>query len=213
MPSPGAPGAVERHRDLARVTLGQAEVHDDGFVVSRFIGVPFVVSRFIGVGLPGTAINRLTTNPEHDVRWLDVAMNDAMLVRDVDRVGHFRDQLGRTAEGESPGAQAVAQRGALNKFAHQETRAVRLAGVEDRHDARMPELGGTAGLAQESVHVLLARQVARARDLDGDDPIQFRVAGLADRAECANADLFDQFILAELPRGVGRQERARLARI
>jgi hypothetical protein len=35
----------------------------------------------------------------------------------------------------------------------------------------MPELGGTAGLAQEPVHVLLAHQVARARDLDGDDPV------------------------------------------
>ncbi len=46
-------------------------------------------------------------------------------------VGDLGDQIGGLTEGESPGAQAVGERGALNVFAHQETRPVRLAGVKD----------------------------------------------------------------------------------
>src|SRR5205085_12313797 len=85
---------------------------------------------------------------------------------------------------------------------------LRLAGLVDGDDAGVLELGGAAGLAQEAVDLLLARQAARAQDLDGDGAVEFGVAGAEDRAEGADAQLLQQLELAQAPAGAGRPRAA-----
>jgi hypothetical protein len=68
--------AVERHGDLARGALGQAEIHDGGRAVV----------------------------PDHDVRRFHVAVDDAVLMRVVERFGHRRHQGGRVPDREPAGA-------------------------------------------------------------------------------------------------------------
>ena len=125
----------------------------------------------------------------HDVRRLDVAVDHALLVGVLQSVGEAGDQLGRLAEARPAGGQQVGQRHALDEVADEVGGAVVLADLVDRDDRRMAQLGGAAGLAQESIQLLAARRPAGAGDLEGDDAIQLRVAGLEDRAEGARSDL------------------------
>ena len=58
-----------------------------------------------------------------------------------------------------------------------------VAGVEDRHDVRVPEAGRRTCLAQEPPHVVRGRQALGFRDFERDVAIQLRVVGPIDCAE------------------------------
>ena len=88
--------AVEGHRRLVGLALGQAEVHQVR---------PAVVV-------------------EHDVRRLDVAVDDAVVVGVVQGLGDLGDQLGRVAERDRPVPQPVGQGLALDELLDQVARAV-----------------------------------------------------------------------------------------
>jgi hypothetical protein len=107
------------------------------------------------------------------------------------------------------GAEQVGQGGALDEVADQVGNVVGLADLVDRNDGRVAELGDTARLAEESVQLLRAGQVARARHLDGDSAVQLRVARLVDGAEAALADRVQEQEaadpLARLERRPGRR--------
>src|SRR5262245_41462467 len=66
-----------------------------------------------------------------------------------------------------------------------------------RHDRRMPQPRDAAGLAQEAVEVGAVGQISRAGDLDGDGPVEPRVARLVDGAEGSGPDGLDELELAE----------------
>ena len=77
------------------------------------------------------------------------------------------------------------------------------------------KLGDAAGFAQEAIDVLRIRaDVARTRNLDGDDAVEFGVAGLEDGAERAVAEraehleLADAFVAWARPRWRSRSWRA-----
>ena len=82
-----------------------------------------------------------------------------------------------------------------------------------RHDAGVLELGGAAGLAQEAVKVFRPGNAAGAGNLDGHQPVQLRVACLVDRAERADAKLFEKLELTQTAGRLGRQPGAGSARI
>jgi hypothetical protein len=152
--------ALDGHRDLAGVALGQAEVHH---------------------ARPAVAA-------DHDVRGLHVAVDDAALVRVLQGVGNGHDQLGRLAERQLPRREQVRQRHPLDEVAHQVRQAVGLADLVDGHHRGVPELCHAAGLAQEAVEVGRPGEVAGPRHLDGDGAVQLRVERLVDGAERPAAD-------------------------
>src|SRR5262249_10948521 len=168
--------AVGRHRDIAGVALGQAEVHQV----------------------------RAARVVEQDVRWLDVTVYHPLLMGVLERVGHGGDQLGRLARRLATGGQDVGEGQPLDEGADQVGDAVVLADVVHRYDRRVPQPRDAAGLAEEAVEVGAVGQVPRAGDLDSDGAVQQRVARLVDRPEAAGADRLDQFKLADGARAAGR---------
>jgi hypothetical protein len=62
----------------------------------------------------------------------------------------------------------------------------------------MAKLSNAPRFAQETVAIFAAGQIARARDLDGHDAIQLRVAGFVNGSESASTDLTEHLKAADL---------------
>jgi hypothetical protein len=92
------------------------------------------------------------TAREQDVSGLDVAMDDAVLVRVRERVGDVARDRDRVGNRQLLLARdALAQRLALHEGEHMIEQAARFARVEQREDVRMLERGLDAQLAEEPV--------------------------------------------------------------
>ena len=103
--------------------------------------------------------------------------------------------------------------------------ALVLADLEDRHDARVVELGGRLGLLAEPLDLLVRCQVAGQDHLEGDRAAEALLPRQVDHAHPAAGDLPDHRIIAERPahhrvgvpgpegQGTCKLEGARLVRI
>ncbi len=74
---------------------------------------------------------------------------------------------------------------------------VLLADVVERADVRMVELRDRAGFAVEPLAELRISGEGFGQDLDGDDAIEARVAGLVDLAHAAGAEGGEDLVRAE----------------
>jgi len=80
----------------------------------------------------------------------------------------------------------IGEGNAFDKIADEVRFAVIDCDLVKRDDRRKAKLGDRAGFAQETFHVLqVGADVARTRNLDGDEAVEFSVAGLEDRAKRA----------------------------
>src|SRR5205814_1264719 len=71
-------------------------------------------------------------------------------------------------------------------------RAILAADLMHGNDLRMAQLGRGPGFPQEQLRIARIDLVA-ARNLDGHQPVELRVAGLPDRTETPRAELLEQF--------------------
>ena len=130
-----------------------------------------------------------------------------MLVGVLQGVGHGGDQLRRLAEAQPPlPINRSASVTPCDEIADQIRRRRRPA--RPRGPATMDGCRSWAALraSRRKRSSSCGRgQVAGPRHLDRDDTVQFRIAGLVDRAERAAADDFDQLELAELLSGAAFQ--------
>ena len=147
---------VGRHRDLARLALRQAEIDDV----------------------------RLARAIEQDIGWLQVAVDDAALVRRGAARRPPCAQLRRLARARLSTGQPVGQRNAVDIIADDIEPTVVAAHFVDADDVRVPQLRGRASLAQE-LFALFGIQAPTAGDLDGHHPVKLRVARLPDRSKGA----------------------------
>ncbi len=115
---------------------------------------------------------------DHHIGRLDVAVDDAVLLRVVERVGHLRGDLRRRGErGARQLAQHLLQRASLEQLHRDVGHAGVLADVEDGDDIRMVEAAGRARFAQEALaHLVqdLGRQLRQQR-LDRDFALDQRI--------------------------------------
>ena len=107
-----------------------------------------------------------------------------------------------------PSDQELPQARPLHVFHHQAVEVLRLADVEHRHDERVPQLRERARLAEEPLLERVIGLEVGPDDLDGDEPVQERLAALVDHPHAAVAQQFHHFQVGEARgqlRGRGRR--------
>ncbi len=144
---------------------------------------------------------------DHDVRGLDVAVDDAVLVAEVQRLAGVGDDLdGLPGWDRSVAVHDVAQRHAVDVLHHdvgqRAGRRLGLPGVVDRHDRGVVQCRGVLRLASEAqVEAGVAGEVG-AQHLDGDVAVQADVAGEVDLGHASEAqNLADLVAIGQLLRG------------
>jgi hypothetical protein len=155
---------------------------------------------------------------QQDVRRLQVAVEDASLVRVMHRPGDFGDEPRRGLRIGGVAGQDLGQARAVDELHAEILPAVVLADLVDRDDSRMVEVGRRLGLVAEGVHLVVVGPVAGPEHPDGDRPIEVPLPGLVDDPHAAAAEDPQQLEVAEVAdtrparelvgRGPGRGVRA-----
>ena len=129
---------------------------------------------------------------DEDVGRLDVAMDDAVLVRGVERVGDLDAEVEDLVGLERPADdEPVLQRFAFHQLHDDEGLPVRLVDVVDRADVRVLERGSGPRLALEALERLRVPRDVLGKELQSDVAPQARVLGAVDDAHAAAAQLLD----------------------
>ena len=150
-------------------------------------------------------------------------MDDALVVRELQRVANLRHDGQRLAWRDAPGVEQLPQRHAVHKFHeekiewHRHLACVSLIGISfdthrrdacattnlpkfiQRHDAGMIQFCQRLGFAGEASGKRGVAADAGRKNFQGDNPVQFLLADFIDRAHAALADEFQNFELRELP--------------
>ena len=126
-------------------------------------------------------------------------MDDTRAMGLVEGVGDLAADAQRLIEGKraSRPLEASGERLALEILHHQVLDVAVAADVVHHADVRMGERGDGARLTLEAQPSLGIRGEIRRQDLDGDGPIEPRVAGLVDLAHAASAERRLKLIRAE----------------
>src|SRR5271169_2642070 len=134
---------------------------------------------------------------QHDVRRLQVAMDDALLMRLLQRLRDFRSDLQNLIKGQRTFRQALSQSLAFEILHHQEVGAILRADVVKRADIGMLQRGNGFGLALHALFQFGVRGEMRRQNLDGNDAVEPGVLGAIDFAHAAYAEERLDFIGAE----------------
>ena len=127
---------------------------------------------------------------EHDVAGLDVAVDDAALVRVAEAFGSGPDDAGRLLGRQAfAGGQVLVQGPAVHQFHDDIVGVVIWTNLVDRDDVRVGQFRGAAGLAQKPLDDALAGLGdVRGQHLDGHRAFQVRVERAVDHAEAAGPE-------------------------
>jgi hypothetical protein len=114
---------------------------------------------------------------DEDVRRLDVAMNDLLLMRRVERVGNLNRQFEQVWHREGLAGNPVLQRAPFEQLHRDEPRLVVLADVVNRADIRMVQRGRCARFALKALQCLRVTGCRGRQKLQGDLASQPSVLG------------------------------------
>jgi hypothetical protein len=132
---------------------------------------------------------------DEDVVGLEIAVDDAELVRGDERAHDRDDQLDRAADRELLAAlDQLLQRLALQVLEHHEGRLPVLADLVDDDDVLVAAARGRARLDEEALRQLGLRG---RQELDRDAATELGVAREVDHAHAALAELADQLVLRD----------------
>ncbi len=134
-----------------------------------------------------------------DICRLDVAVDDALLMRIGECFAELNDILDRLAQRQPAGGDPIAQRSALNIAHDQEGRAILLADIVDRQDCGVLQPSDRVRFALEArVQLRIAREIG-TDNLDRHKAVGARLIGLVDGRHATAADHFEQIIGAKIP--------------
>ncbi len=152
---------------------------------------------------------------EQDVRRLQVAVQQAVLVRVVDRPRDRRHEAGGAAN-VAGDRRPLGEAAPLDQL-HAEERDAHaaqapLADLVDRHDVRVVEAGGDLRLGAEAAQRHRVAEVGGPHDLQRDDAVETQLPGPVDDAHAAAGDLVEHLVtvgLRQAGRDVGGRRRGR----
>ena len=133
-------------------------------------------------------------------------MNDAPLVRGLERVGHlFRDRQ-RLVDGDRTLRDAVGERRTFDQFHHQRGRGARSLQAIDGRDVRMIQRGEDFRLTLKPRQPTDVSGNSRRQNLDRDLALQVGVRRAIHLPHPAHANLGNDFIRAEAGAGAERHQ-------
>ena len=163
-----------RRRRLGPRELGEAEVEDLDAAVVR----------------------------DEDVLGLQVAVDDALLVRGAEAARDLQGVVDGLARRDRAGGELLAQRRSLEQLRDDVRRALVGADVVDRHDVRMVEASCRARFLLEPAQPVGVRGVGGGQHLDRDLAIQPRVVRAVDLAHAPRPDGRDDVVRAKTGSGI-----------
>ena len=128
---------------------------------------------------------------DHDVLGLQVAVDDAGLVRLREAARDLHREIERLLDGQRSAVDEVAQRPAVDELHREIRRGTGLADFEDRDDVRMIQRGRGARLERETREAFLVREEVFRQDLQRDLAAEPRVRRAVDLAHPAGAEPVD----------------------
>jgi hypothetical protein len=124
---------------------------------------------------------------DENVCGLDVAMDNALAVRCVERVGDFDCQGKQNLGFQGTSGDAMLQGQAVEEFHGDERMSLVLADVMNGADIRMIESGSGLGFALEAGQRLGVFGDVVGKEFEGDEAVEAGVFGLVDYAHSAAA--------------------------
>src|SRR5262245_51112930 len=133
-----------------------------------------------------------------DVRGLEVAVDDALLVRRFERIGDLPRNRDGLVDRESAGLrQALGQGQALDELHHERPGVSRLLESVQLRDVRVVQSGERSGFTLEPISAYgIGRRVVR-QDLEGNLSTEPGVLGAIDLAHPADTDQRHDLVLAD----------------
>jgi len=140
---------------------------------------------------------RVTIRGDNDVLRLDVAVDDAHLVRGGDRRGDLRSIVQNVVDGHRAASDSVAERLAFDELHGDEAKVVVRSDLVDVGDVRMMDSGCGPRLLDEAALAVAAVIAAIAEDFDRDLPLQIAIVGAVNLAHPTRAEERSHFVAAE----------------
>ncbi len=144
---------------------------------------------------------------EQDILRLDVAMDDSLLVRELQRVAELRHDRHRLLRRQMPDLEHPAEVRAVHVLHEEVVPPLHLPEIINRDDVGMVQPSQRPRLADEPLLKARIAIDARRKDFERDQPIEPAMACLVHHPHSAAPHQFDDFELGELAsqlRHVGR---------
>ncbi len=135
---------------------------------------------------------------QRDVRRLQVAVHDAVVVRGLERFGNPRGDAQRLLDRQRPLLEHLRQVAPVDQLHRQEAHPVDLVQPVDRRDVRMVQRGQQLRLALEAGQAHRVGRQPLGQDLDRHRAVEGGVERLPDRTHAPFADLLDQAVVEQL---------------
>ena len=146
---------------------------------------------------------RLASAIDQDVGGLQIAVQDAALMRVVNRAAHFGQQAHAFTRRSQEPRYFAREAVPLDELHAEEVAALMLTDLVNGNDIRVIEARRRLDLVVKAVQFARRRKLAGQDHLEGDRPIQADLAGLVDDAHAAAGDFRLQLVVAELPNDAG----------
>jgi hypothetical protein len=139
----------------------------------------------------------VSVRPDLDVAGLQIAMDDAFVVRGLEGLGDLSSDEQGLVHRQRSELQARGEIVAVDELQHEKRLAFRLLEAVDGADVGVVERRQQLRLAAEPRQAFRVLRDRRRQHLDGNLAIQAGVAGAIHRAHAAFADCGDELVRAE----------------
>jgi hypothetical protein len=137
----------------------------------------------------------LARRRHHDVRALDIAVDDPAFVRGLETLRDLRGHVERFLRTEGSRLDLVLEALAFDERHRDKDQILGFVDLENRADVGMVENGGGLGFADETLAVLRVLERLREEELEGDETLELRVLGFVYDPHPALAELLDHTVV------------------